>query len=425
MKDRLLCAIGLMLVLCAAVSNDIKAQSFPDVPMLPEHREFPDPLVMFDGKRIRTKDEWYRLRRPELKELFQYYMYGYLPPAPKRISGKVTRQINDLFGGKAKMKEVLISLGAENLPKINLLLIVPKKRSGPAPVFLGLTFCGNHTLLSDTRIQISQNWMPKSCPGVIDNQATEAGRGKGIDSDWGIEEAINRGYAIAAFYNGDLAPDDDDFSKGIYPHYRKGVEKPGPHDLGAIAAWAWGAQRAIDYLVTDSMIDKNRIALFGHSRNGKAAILAAAMDERIKVVYPHQAGCGGTAPSRSTVGESVTAINTRFPHWFNDTFPLFNGREEKLPFDQHSLVALVAPRAVLFSTAEEDTWSNPGGQFEMLKEASKVYRFLDAGGLESEKMPALGVLVKSKLGFFMRSGKHSTTKQDWKMFLDFADIHLK
>jgi hypothetical protein len=184
-------------------------------------------------------------------------------------------------------------------------------------------------------------------------------------------------------------------------------------------------QRAVDYLIKRDDIDRKRIAVVGHSRLGKAALLAAAFDERIALVIPHQAGCGGTAPSRGKVGESVKQINDHFPHWFNRTFKEFNDQPNRLPFDQHCLVALVAPRPVLFSNAVEDTWANPEGQFQVLQAADPVYRFLGADGLEAKAMPKPGKLVVTRLGYYIRPGKHSMTKADWMVFLDFADKHLR
>jgi hypothetical protein len=148
------------------------------------------------------------------------------------------------------------------------------------------------------------------------------------------------------------------------------------------------------------------------------------MDERIALAIPLQAGCGGTAPSRGTVGESVERINTAFPHWFNNTFPKFNQQVDRLPFDQHCLVALVAPRPVLFSNAEDDIWANPVGQFEVLQAADPVYRFLGVEGLAASTQPELNRLVDSRLGYFIRPGKHSMTRDDWEAFWDFADKHL-
>ena len=125
------------------------------------------------------------------------------------------------------------------------------------------------------------------------------------------------------------------------------------------------------------------------------------------------------------MGESVKQINTGFPHWFNDEFTKFNEQVDRLPFDQHELIALVAPRPVLLTNAVEDTWANPAGQFEMLQAADKVYRFLDAGGLDADRMPQPGKLIDSKLGYYIRPGKHSMGKEDWEVFLDFADKHLR
>jgi hypothetical protein len=174
-------------------------------------------------------------------------------------------------------------------------------------------------------------------------------------------------------------------------------------------------------LITDPEIDAKRIAAVGHSRNGKAALVAAAFDERIALVVPLQAGCGGTAPSRGTIGESVKQINDSFPNWFNAQFKKFNQQTDRLPFDQHCLIALCAPRPVLLPNALEDQWANPAGQFEMLQAAHPVYRLLGVDGVGAREMPEVGKLLNSRLGYYIRPGKHSMTKEDWKVFLDFAD----
>jgi hypothetical protein len=395
---------------------------FPDVSQLPARAELPDPLVMLNGQRVTSRDQWFNERRPELKALFQHYMYGYLPPAPKKISAKVEHEDPQAFGGKATLREIAISYGPAGAPPIHLLLVVPNARKGPAPVFVGMNFCGNHALVDDPRIRVPTVWMYPG-PGVKNNRATEAGRGKQANV-WAIEQSIDRGYAVATFYNGDIDPDETNVRGGVQPLLRKKTGKPGPHDWGTIALWAWGVQRAVDYLVANSEIDKNRIAVVGHSRLGKTAILAAAFDERIALAIPLQAGCGGTAPSRGKVGESVKQINDRFPHWFAGAFKAFNSQPERLPFDQHCLVALVAPRPVLFANAVEDTWANPDGQFAVLRAANPVYRFLGVEGLTATHMPELGKLVNSRLGYYIRPGKHSMTTEDWRVFLDFADKQL-
>jgi hypothetical protein len=416
--------LGLVLLSLVAALGVAARADFPAVAMLPSHPELPDPLVLFNGERVTTKEQWVKQRRPELRALFEYYMYGAAPAAPAKVTGSVAHEDRHAFGGKATLKEVTLAFGPPEVPRIHLLLIVPNARKGPAPVFVGMNFCGDHTLVKDPTIVLPALWMPDHCPGCRGHKATEAGRGAQVGV-WDLEACIDRGYAVATFYSGDIDPDRPDVREGVQPHLRKpGQAGTGPHDWGTIAAWAWGVQRAVDYLAADPDLDKKRIAAVGHSRLGKTALLAAAFDERIALAIPHQAGCGGTAPSRGKVGESVKQINDRFPHWFNATFKEFNDRPDRLPFDQHCLVALVAPRPVLFTNATEDTWANPEGQFEVLRAADPVYRFLGVDGLEAKHMPETGVLVNSRLGYFIRPGKHSMGPEDWKGFLDFADKHL-
>ncbi len=417
------CCVCCVYALFAAAADEAPRPSrFPPASELPARADLPDPLVLLDGKRVATKDEWVDKRRPELKALFQHYMYGYLPPA-RRVEAHTRYENKRALGGKATLKEVTLSIGPAEAPKINLLLVVPNERKGPVPVFVGMNFCGNHALVDDPAVRMPRVWVYGHLPGVKNNRATEEGRGSQADV-WALAQSIDRGYAVATFYNGDVDPDRPEVRDGIQPHLRRRDDKATPHDWGTIAAWAWGIHRAVDYLVCDDDIDRERIAVVGHSRLGKTALLAAALDDRIALAIPHQAGCGGTAPSRGKVGESVKQINDRFPHWFNGAFKQFNDRPEKLPFDQHGLVALCAPRPVLFTNAVEDTWANPDGQFEVLRAADPVYRLHGAGGLDADKVPPPGKLVDSTLGYYIRPGKHSMTKGDWKVFLDFADKHL-
>jgi len=411
-------------------------ERFPLVSELASRTGLPDPLVMLDGRQVTTRQQWVNERRPELIRLFQHYMYGYLPPRPQTVSGRIEREDCDAFGGKATLREVTVTFGPAQLPPIHLLLVVPNHRQRAAPLVLGMNYFGNHTLVRDPAVRLSTNWMPERGEGVVNNRATEASRGTWVNI-WRIDNLIERGYAVATFYNGDIDPDRPDV-RGIQEHFRK---LDSQHDCGTVAAWAWGLQRAVDYLVTVPDIDKHRIVVTGHSRLGKAALLAAAFDQRIALAIPHQAGCGGSAPSRTgvkpaeSVGsapdrtkvkppETVRQINDKFPHWFNARFKEFNDRPERLPFDQHCLVALCAPRPVLFTNGREDTWINPAGQFEVLRGAAPVYRLLGAGDFTATELPPDGKLIDGTLGYFLRPGGHSLKPEDWKAFLDYADKHL-
>jgi hypothetical protein len=410
-------ALAATLIVVAFVAPaSAAAPGFPDVAQLPSRPGLPDPLVMLDGSAITSKADWFAKRRPELKALFEHYMYGKAPAAPEKVAATVEREDKKALGGKATLREVTLAFGPPETPKIHLLVLVPNARNGAVPVFLGLNFYGNHTVLNDPKIALPTAWVPDRATGAKNNRATDAGRGAQVEG-WHAEGVIDRGYALATFYCGDVAPDHPGHTDGVHPLY------PG-FDWGTVAAWAWGASRAADYLVTDPGIARTQIAVLGHSRLGKAALVAGAFDERFALVFPHQAGCGGTAPSRGTVGESVKRINTSFPHWFNAAFKTFNDEPAKLPFDQNGLVALVAPRPVLFTNAVEDTWANPEGQFQVLKAAEPVYKLLNAGGLNATQTPETGKLVKSTLGYAIRPGKHSMTPEDWGFFLDFADEHF-
>jgi hypothetical protein len=376
---------------------------------------------MFDGKPVATKKDWFKKRVPELKELFQHYEYGYFPTPPK-IKSSVDYTNKNLFDGKATLKLVTISLGKKSAPQLHLMLVVPNERAKPAPVFLGLNFSGNHSLVDDTNVPLPDAWMNGKYAGVKNNRATDESRGKQA-ATWSIEQTIDRGYAVATIFAGEIQPDVTNATTGVRSVFHGSKNRD--DDWGTIAAWAWGLQRAIDYLEKDSSIDAKKIVVVGHSRLGKAALLAGAFDERIALIIPLQAGCGGTSPARGKIGESVKSINTHFPHWFDAEFKKFNDQPERLPFDQHCLIALCAPRPVLLSNATEDIWSNPEGQFEMLKAADEVYRLVGVEGVASTQMPEVGKLMNSNLGYFIRPGKHSMTKLDWSAFLDFTDTHFR
>ncbi len=385
----------------------------------------PDPLISNAEKRIKTAREWKARRRDELKDLFERVMYGKIPAAPEEVD-VVTQLVDKRFlEGRATLKLLQLKMGPGNGPKIDVLVVVPNQRLGPAPTFVAMNFCGNHAVVSDPRVPLSKGWLYSSCKGCESGRATEASRGS-QSKDWPIEELMARGYALVSFASSDIDSDRADVSDGIYAWLAEldPLFDNRPHDRGTIAAWAWGFSRVMDYVVTDRDLDPLRAAAVGHSRNGKTALLAAAFDERFALAIPHQAGCGGTAPSRGKKGESVKQINDRFPHWFNAKFKEYNEETGRLPIDQNCLVALMAPRPVLLSNAEEDTWANPEGQFDVLRGAASVYKLLGVEQSGLKKRPPIGTLLKGSLGYYVRPGKHSMTSGDWAVFMDYADAHF-
>lgn len=389
------------------------AAPFPAFEDLPLQPELPDPLRLLDGTRVTTAEEWYTRRRPELLALFEHYMYGHAPPAPP-LEFRVER--GSALQGKAQLKLVTIELRQpEGAPPIEVLLVLPERRAQPAPVFLGLNFAGNHTVLAEPGVPEARCHQLGAHPRAPHGAAAGA---------WSVEQSLARGYAFATFHTCDVKPDRPRAGEGLPRHFPAADEHGRELDWAALRIWSWAASRVLDYLETDPDVDALRCAIVGHSRMGKAALLAAAFDPRFALALVLQAGCGGSAPSRSTVGESVRQINQGFPHWFNARFKRFGEEPARLPFDQHCLAALMAPRPLLFANAQQDAWANPLGQLAMLQAAEPVYRLLGAEGLARNELPVLGALSGGRLGYFLREGTHSMTAEDWTAFLRFADRWL-
>ncbi len=387
---------------------------------LPAHPNLP-PLL---SDPVPSIYDWPAIRAQLLQEL-AFYEYGFAPPIPNEIRFQVLREDHRALRGKATKREVRVHFGPRDTPSMDVLLWVPNARTAPAPVFLGLNFHGNQTVTPDPEVTITSSWVPDRGDGVVNHRATNASRGTEADR-WPIEAIIDRGYAVATVYHGDLDPDLDDPTDGIQPHLT-GPLRPGQadHQWASLRAWAYGLSRAADYLVSCTDIDPARIAVMGHSRNGKTALVAGAFDPRFSLVLSNQSGCGGAALSRRRHGETVKRINEGFPHWFNQTFKSFNDREDHLPVDQHTLLAAIAPRPLLVCSATGDNWADPEGEFLAAQAASEVYQWLGKDSLIGASMPDENHLLNQTVGYHIRPGKHGIGIADWTVFMDFANRQWK
>ena len=180
----------------------------------------------------------------------------------------------------------------------------------------------------------------------------------------------------------------------------------------------------MDLIQTDSSIDGRRVCLLGFSRFGKAAMWAGAQDERFAIVFSCESGCGGATIVRRGIGETVKLINGQFPHWFCGNYRKFDNSVDALPVDWHMLIALMAPRPVYVSTAEEDLWGDPLGSFLAAKSAGPVYALFGEEGVGKTEMPPVETPVGEYIGFHMRKGAHGITDYDTERFIDFAKKHF-
>ncbi len=336
-----------------------------DLAKFPVVKGLPDPFMMSSGRRVATQADWLK-RRDEIKELLLSYEYGHPAPPPGNLkSSEISSKRAEGF--EARERQVMLSMGPDEKLSFRLILTVPEGK-GPFPVVIKGDLCWGRI------------------PASI------------------LAAAVGRGYIVAEFDRTEIAPDSADRSKGVYPLYPD-------HDWRALAAWAWGYHRVVDYLETLGLVDSRRIAVTGHSRGGKAVLLAGALDERIALTAPNDSGCGGGGCYRiqGEKSEDIGAITKRFPFWFQPRLAAFVGHESQLPFDQHFLKALVAPRALLSTEALGDLWANPLGSEVTTLAAKEVYKFLHA---------------TERIGIHYREGKHEQNVEDWNVLLDFADVQF-
>ena len=412
--------------------------------------DLPDLFLGTNGRKIFDSSNWLEIRRSELKRFFEEFIYGISPDEFGRIEFTKTRSEANVFQCLAELKEIEISF--RDLPRgptIHVLLFVPKSVHKPVPAILGLNFFGNHTIHPNSNISIHNQWSATSRYFLLE-EILPSIRTRGMDHGrWPIEALLERGYAVATAFYGDLEPDFPDgwrygirallpslseknqaWNSRIFPSMKKRFSGYGgppwarPNDWGAVAVWGWTTSRIMDYLLTDPDIRSSQVVLFGHSRLGKAALWAGAQDERFAIVIANDSGCGGAALFRRNFGETIKLLNRVRPHWFCRNLRNLEDNELTLPVDQHMLIGLIAPRPVYIASASDDLAADPRGEFLSAREAGKVYKLFGLNGLGVETMPDLNTPVGDAIGYHIRSGRHGVMDYDWEQFIRFADRHF-
>lgn len=375
--------------------------------------ELPDPLTANDGTAITTKEQWEFTRRAEIMELFREHVYGRrpagfsdsrtgnsMPPFVKNQRRIITDQTG-LLGGKARAEHVRITYDAPNGPgEVTLTVVYPADVKEPFSLPAFLLICHRD---------------PENLDLKPDN------------TFWPWRDIVNRGYVAAAFWTGNVDPDNhDEFKDGIHGQFdqHEGVR---PGDAWAtISAWGWGASLCMDYLSANKWIDASKVAVIGHSRGGKTALWAGAEDTRFALVISNDSGCTGAAISRRREGERLVQINDNFPHWFNGNYKKYNEREHELPVDQHMLTSLIAPRLLYVASASEDSWADPPGEFMSTSLARQVYSLYGYEGLGDAEFPEPDQPIHGDhVAYHLRTGGHGLERYDWHQYMDFADKHWK
>ena len=378
----------------------VNSATFPAVADLPIQTNMPDPLLTADGKTITTPEQWQQ-HREAVKQIIEHYALGHMPPPPGNVKGHevVSRLLDD---GKTSYRRVHLTFGPGEKLGLDVSIFLPAETNGlqaPFPVIVQPSFSAISDAPPETNAIVSgTNAAPvKKSPHTPENASQS------------YAQALARGYAVVTFYYQDCGQDGANYRKtGFFPAYPD-------YDWADLAAWAWGMSRCVDYLETQTFADTNKFIALGHSRLGKATLVAGALDERFALVAPAGSGCAGTGAYRfngkaRTGREGLNEIVKNFPQWTIPSLVEFSNRVERLPFDQHWLIDLVAPRLFIAPDGLNDTATCINALVQSYLAAKPVYVLLG---------------VPEHLGINYRPGPHRLAPEDWTAVLDFADQQLR
>ncbi len=318
--------------------------------------------------------EWKKTRE-EIKKIFLDTEYGNLP---KKISPKTKIVPNYIdFSGKAVWEDIFFEFENEGKThEVKTELILPRGQKN-VPVFVYISFAK----------ETPNKYLP-------------------------VEEIIDNGFGIFSFCYENVTSDNGDFSNGLCGLFEG--------DFGKISIWSYMAIACMDYLQTRDEVDKKNIAICGHSRLGKTALLTSALDDRFALTCSNDSGCCGASVSRGKVegNETLVEITKVFPFWFTKEFLKYRENPDALPFDQHLLLSLIAPRYLVIGTANEDFWADNDGQFLACQLSSFAWKLYGKDGLiENSKYDTVCEMLDGELCFYQRKGTHFLSRSDWHMYI--------
>jgi len=415
--------LGLIALLATvALARVSYSQIFPKVPdFIGGPPATPAVLGPFgDDPPVSSLADWETRRAPLLRAALATSVYGEMPPAlPSQVLARMPLAADRLARG-TRMQQLTIGFGqGGDRGRVNVVLVQPNGSAPPRALIIIQNFCGNAVAVRN-RLKVVRSLTdpPGPCHDPMETLShVILGRYPHAPP---MSLITARGYAVAMVYAADLVPDDPEAAPAALARLYGGP--PGPAPGGALAAWAWLYSALGQTLDREPGLQNIPVVAWGHSRNGKAALLAAAADPHIAGVIAHQSGRGGAALTRSTAGESVAQITENFGFWFTPRFAAYAGREAENPVDQHQLLALIAPRPVLIGAGDRDAWSDPAGAFRAVQGASPAYELYGAPAFQQTRMVEPDLARPQ--AFFMRRGTHGVTTQDWALFLQFLDAHF-
>ncbi len=413
----------------------------------------PDPLVFADGRPVATPADW-PARRREILDIFAHEMYGREPPPPEALLVELVEE-GPTFSGLAIRRQYRIRFRADGSgPYLDWLVLLPNRLRGNEvrldvdghpvcenadrlPVVLFLNYKGNHTLLSDPEVIIPENvwshYERNSGPGQYKLKEEWRGeaRTSAASTPFPAETLLARGYAVMSCCYAQISPDVETY---WHPEDPPAFAWTGVFDLWparnpaaadettTLGAWAWALSRGLDLAERIPEIDATRAVATGCSRLAKTALLACARDERFAVCVPCQTGGGGVPLAKRFYGESVGTEMRNFKHWYCPAYARYADNEGEMPFDQHMLLASIAPRALLVEGFNH-RWFDTRGEFLACQAASPVWEFLGQPGLPAGDFPAEydTARIGPLLGYVRRGGPHGISGYDWNWLLDFAD----
>lgn len=387
--------------------DETKANPFPDLP---------DPLDLRDGEKVMTPVMWWDRRRPEIVEDFNREIYGQVPSNTPTVDWLIASQILETNGAVPIVVKRLIGRVDDaldtNIPvNIQLTLATPANAITPVPVIMQLTFnFQNLNRLRGTNVFARPVFDPNSV-------------------SW-QRQVLARGWGYAMLTPTSIQADNGaGLTNGIIGLMNRGKPRQ-PGDWGALRAWAWGASRVLDYFETNQAVDVHRIGIEGHSRYGKAALVAMAYDPRFAIAYISSSGEGGAKLYRRNWGETVENVaGSGEYHWMAGNFLKYAGplNWSDLPVDAHELIALCAPRPVFIGggSTQGDGWADARGMFMAAGAAGPVYTLLGKKGLGTTNLPPIGTaLVDGDIAFRQHPGGH-TDEPNWPVFLNWAENYLR